>query len=127
MYGKYYFPDCIPSKNIAAGDIIPNKNLLPASVCTDANMVTAGKLVGAGQAYIDMGLYKNNTKAPTAQTVARDIVARIDGLYSEHYQSLTDTYALDASTLFTEFYFDVNDQHKITLGLRYTKIPRKLK
>ena len=34
---------------------------------------------------------------------------------------MTDTYALDASALFTEFYFDVNDQHKITLGLRYTE------
>ena len=69
---------------------------------------------------IDAGLFNALTTKPSPATVARDIVAGIDGLYSEHYQSLTDTYALDASALFVSFYFDVNDQHKITLGLRYT-------
>ncbi len=110
-----------------AGQTVPNSQLLPSSVCTPANMVTANALVGAGQTYIDAGLYASNSTAPSAQTVARDIAARIDGLYSEHYQSLTDTYALDASALFTEFYFDVNDRHKLTLGLRYTEDTKEVK
>ena len=113
---------CTESIDLGAGPV-SNATLLPAAVCTPANMVTANALVGAGKATLaagDLNPYKGNANV-TAQDVARDIVSRIDGLYSEHYQSLTDTYALDASALFTEFYFDVNDQHKITLGLRYTE------
>ena len=78
------------------------------------------------QGFIDAGLYAA-TPNTTALDVARDMAMRIDGLYSEHYQSLTDTYALDASALFTEFYFDIGDQHKITLGLRYTEDTKAVK
>jgi outer membrane receptor protein involved in Fe transport len=119
---------CTESINLGAG-LVSNATLLPASVCTPANMKTANALVGAGQATLDAGPfnpYAGNANV-TAQDVARDIVSRIDGLYSEHFQSLTDTYALDASALFTEFYFDVNDQHKITLGLRYTEDTKSVK
>ncbi len=117
------FPVGVPG---VGGTTVANSALLPATVCTDTNVATANKLVGAGQAYIDAGLYGANTNV-TAQDVARDIVSRIDGLYSEHYQSLTDSYALDAQALFTEFYFDVNDQHKLTLGLRYTEDTKAVK
>ena len=127
------FPVAIPSKGIEAGDTLANKDILGSTICSQANIDTANILVGAGQAMIDAGLYSAlatgnpSQVTPTAQTVARDIVARVDGLYSEHFQSLTDTYALDASALFTEFYFDVNDQHKITLGLRYTEDTKEVK
>ena len=120
---------CTESTNIPGTGVVSNKLLLPATVCTDANMKTANALVGAGAATLGAGAlnpYAGNDNV-TAQDVARDIVSRIDGLYSEHYQSLTDTYALDASALFTEFYFDVNDQHKITLGLRYTEDTKEVK
>ena len=110
-----------------AGDVIPHAAALGSTICSTQNIATGAALIAAGQAYIDAGLYAANSTAPTATVVAQDIVARIDGLYSEHYQSLTDTYALDASALFTEFYFDVNDQHKLTLGLRYTEDTKAVK
>ena len=110
-----------------AGDVIPHAVALGSTICSPTNIATGNLLIAAGQQFIDAGLYKNNSQAPTAATVARDIVARVDGLYSEHYQSLTDTYALDAQALFTEFYFDVNDQHKLTLGLRYTEDTKEVK
>ena len=34
---------------------------------------------------------------------------------------MTDSYKLDSTALFTEFYFDVNEQHRITAGLRYNE------
>ena len=111
----------------SAGDVIPHAVALGSTICSPTNIATGNLLIAAGQQFIDAGLYKNNTTEPTAATVARDIVARVDGLYSEHYQSLTDTYALDAQALFTEFYFDVNDQHKLTLGLRYTEDTKEVK
>ena len=56
-----------------AGQTVPNSSLLPASVCTTANMATANALVGAGQAYIDAGLYAGTT-APSTNGY-RDIAA----------------------------------------------------
>ena len=34
---------------------------------------------------------------------------------------------MDASAIFTEFYFDVADNHKLTLGLRYTEDKKKVR
>ena len=90
-------------------------------------MVTALNLVGAGQAYIDAGLYAKTLKYQRHMLLLEILLLEIDGFYSEHYQNVTDTYALDASALFTEFYFDVGDQHKITLGLRYTEDTKSVK
>nr|ADD93882.1 hypothetical protein [uncultured marine bacterium MedDCM-OCT-S08-C1463] len=109
-----------------AGQTLPNSALLPAGTCTGTNRNTINLLLGAAQGFIDAGLYAA-TPNTTAIDVARDMAMRVDGLYSEHYQSLTDTYALDASALFTEFYFDIGDQHKITLGLRYTEDTKAVK
>ena len=109
-----------------AGKTLPNAALLPAGTCTGTNRDTINKLLAAGQGFIDAGLYAA-TPNTTAIDVARDMAMRVDGLYSEHYQSLTDTYALDAKALFTEFYFDIGDQHKITLGLRYTEDTKAVK
>ena len=56
-----------------------------------------------------------------AMPLALDKIARIDGLYTEHFHNETAPFKLDASAVFTEFYFDVADNHKLTLGLRYTE------
>ena len=50
-----------------------------------------------------------------------DMVARIDGTYTEFFNNDTKDYSLDAQAIFTEFYFDVADNHKLTLGLRYNE------
>ena len=68
-----------------------------------------------------------DTDAPTgaelvaSQAAALDKIARIDGVYTEHFHNETKPFKLDARALFTEFYFDVADNHKLTLGLRYTE------
>ncbi len=69
-------------------------------------------------------LYVAAGLAPAGVTdlgIAYDAVARIDGLYSENFKNVTEAYGLDSSSIFTEFYFDVGDQHKLTLGLRYNE------
>ena len=57
---------------------------------------------------------------PTAY-VAADMIARIDGTYTEFFNNDTADYSLDAKAIFTEFYFDVADNHKLTFGLRYNE------
>ena len=56
-----------------------------------------------------------------AQGAYLDRVARIDGVYTEHFHNETAPYTLDTKAIFSEFYFDVADNHKLTLGLRYTQ------
>ena len=63
---------------------------------------------------------------PTAY-VAADMIARIDGVYTEFFNNDTADYALDAQAIFTEFYFDVADNHKLTLGLRYNEDRKSIK
>jgi len=62
-----------------------------------------------------------------AMPLALDKIARIDGLYTEHFHNETAPFNLDASAIFTEFYFDVADNHKLTLGLRYTEDKKKVR
>ena len=57
----------------------------------------------------------------TNVAIAYDMTARIDGLYTENFHNVTERYGLDSAAIFTEFYFDVGDQHKLTLGLRYNE------
>lgn len=80
-------------------------------------LTTAGK-VKAAAGYPDV--------VPTAY-VALDMVARIDGTYTEFFNNDTADYALDAQAIFTEFYFDVADNHKLTLGLRYNEDRKSIK
>ena len=56
-----------------------------------------------------------------AQPIAMDKIARIDGVYTEHFHNETKPFKLDSRAIFTEFYFDVAENHKLTLGLRYTE------
>ena len=91
----------------------------------DAATIAAGLAVVGGIGALS-GLIADAT-APTAaellasQTAALDKINRIDGVYTEHFHNETKPFKLDASAIFTEFYFNVADNHKLTLGLRYTE------
>ena len=91
----------------------------------DAASIAAGAAVVGGIGFLS-GLVADAT-APTAaemlasQTAALDKINRIDGVYTEHFHNETRPFKLDASAIFTEFYFNVADNHKLTLGLRYTE------
>ena len=61
------------------------------------------------------------TEMAASALAALDKISRIDGVYTEHFHNETKPFKLDASAIFTEFYFDVADNHKLTLGLRYTE------
>lgn len=86
-------------------------------------VINDGKALVAALAQLKP-LYVAAGLAPAGVTdlgIAYDAVARIDGLYSENFKNVTEAYGLDSSSIFTEFYFDVGDQHKLTLGLRYNE------
>ena len=86
-------------------------------ILTGQGIVDAAKQIG--------DLYRSplgfNQANITNLAVAYDMAARVDGLYTEHFHNVTERYGLDSKAIFTEFYFDVGDQHKITLGLRYNE------
>ena len=79
-------------------------------------MATAGKIAAL-----------NSYPLTAVPAVAMDMVARIDGTYTEFFNNDTADYALDAQAIFTEFYFDVADNHKLTLGLRYNEDRKSIK
>ncbi len=41
--------------------------------------------------------------------------------YILSFSTITESYKLDSSAIFTEFYFDVADNHKLTAGLSYNE------
>ena len=61
------------------------------------------------------------TALGASQAVALDKISRIDGVYSEFFHNETKPFNLDSRAVFTEFYFDVAEGHRLTLGLRYTE------
>ena len=61
------------------------------------------------------------TALGASQAVALDKISRIDGVYSEFFHNETKPFNLDSRALFTEFYFDLAEDHRLTLGLRYTE------
>ena len=65
--------------------------------------------------------YAANSITTTTAAVAHDMISRIDGLYTEFFHNDTPKFTLDAKAIFTEFYFDVADNHKLTFGLRYNE------
>ena len=97
--------------------------------CTEAavtggNALLQNPAVIAGAAALTAGIKGapfNSAATVTPFDLANDMVSRLDGLYTEHFHNVTDSYKLDSTALFTEFYFDVNDQHRITAGLRYNE------
>ena len=74
-------------------------------------LTTAGKIKAITPAYANV---------PVA-AVAMDMISRIDGIYTEFFHNDTPKFTLDAKAIFTEFYFDVADNHKLTIGLRYNE------
>ena len=83
---------------------------LLAAFTPAATLVSAGIQAGGGAA-----------NRVTPLQFAHDAISRIDGLYTEHFHNITDSYQLDSKALFTEFYFDVSDNHRLTAGLRYNE------
>lgn len=61
------------------------------------------------------------TALGVSQAAAIDKISRIDGVYSEFFHNETKPFNLDSRAIFTEFYFDVAEGHRLTLGLRYTE------
>ena len=88
---------------------------------TAGNIATGKGIVKAVKPIADGFREKLGNANITDLAVAYDMVARIDGVYTEHFHNVTERYGLDSKAIFTEFYFDVGDQHKLTLGLRYNE------
>ena len=88
------------------------------------NLLLENKAIIAGAEALTAGIQGapfNGSGTVTPFDLANDMVSRMDGLYTEHFHNVTDSYKLDSTALFTEFYFDVNEQHRITAGLRYNE------
>ncbi len=101
----------------------------PAGPCT-AGVIAQGKALVAAAglakaAYVASPLPGTDANL-TNVGIAYDMTARIDGLYTEHFHNVTERYGLDSSAIFTEFYFNVGDQHKLTLGLRYNEDEKEI-
>ena len=101
----------------------------PAGPCT-AGAIATGKAILANPAIVSgaetlTGIIAANggSATVTPMSVAQNMVSRIDGLYTEFYKNVTDSFGLDSASIFTEFYFDVNERNRLTLGLA-TKIPK---
>ena len=99
----------------------------PAGPCT-AGAIATGKAILANPAIVSgaetlTGIIAANggSATVTPMSVAQNMVTRIDGLYTEFYKNVTDSFGLDSSSIFSEFYFDVNERNRLTLGLRYNE------
>ncbi len=90
--------------------------------CTALETGTGEAMVG-GFAAASGGLLSVDTAQNQAVARAQMLqrVARIDGVYTEFFNNETAPFILDAEAIFTEFYFNIADRHKLTLGLRYTQ------
>tara|TARA_B100000900_G_scaffold317411_1_gene276435 strand:+ start:24 stop:3836 length:3813 start_codon:yes stop_codon:yes gene_type:complete len=98
--------------------------IAPGVTC-DAGTVSKGKRFMATAAKVKAA--KSYPDALPVAYVATDMVARIDGTYTEFFNNDTADYSLDAQAIFTEFYFDVADNHKLTFGLRYNEDRKAVK
>ncbi len=90
--------------------------------CTALQTGTGNAIVG-GFAAASGGLLSVDTAQNQAVARAQMLqrIARIDGVYTEYFHNETAPFQLDAEAIFTEFYFNIADRHKLTLGLRYTQ------
>ena len=101
-----------------------NSTAAPCSqaAVTTGNLLLQNPVVVAGAAALTTaiaGAGGSGTVRPF--DLANDMISRVDGLYTEHFHNITDAYKLDSSAIFTEFYFDVNERHRLTAGLRYNE------
>tara|TARA_B100000900_G_scaffold415198_1_gene444207 strand:+ start:1 stop:2373 length:2373 start_codon:yes stop_codon:yes gene_type:complete len=104
--------------------------------CSQAGVGGLGGLCDAGTVSKGLRFMATAAKVKAAQGVpdavptayvAADMIARIDGTYTEFFNNDTADYSLDAQAIFTEFYFDVADNHKLTFGLRYNEDRKAVK
>ena len=104
--------------------------------CSQAGVGGLGGLCDAGTVAKGLRFVANAAKvkaaagipdAVPAAYVAADMIARIDGTYTEFFNNDTADYSLNAQAIFTEFYFDVADNHKLTFGLRYNEDRKSIK
>ena len=84
----------------------------------DAGTVAKGVRLNATGAAVAAA---NGIPAAATSYMVMDMIARIDGTYTEFFHNNTPKFTLDAQAIFTEFYFDVADNHKLTFGLRYNE------
>ena len=80
---------------------------------------TNAALCAAADANCDAATFAS--EMADSQIRALDKISRIDGVYTEYFHNQTNPFNLNARAIFTEFYFDVANNHKLTLGLRYTQ------
>ena len=95
---------CSASAVAAGNGLLQNPAVIAGATAATAGITAAG---GSGTV--------------TPFDLANDMISRIDGLYTEHFHNVTDAYKLDSSAIFTEFYFDINERHRLTAGLRYNE------
>ena len=98
----------------------------PAGPCTAVAISTGQALLAAftpAATLVSAGIEAAGGAANrvTPLQYAHDAVSRIDGLYTEHFHNITDSYKLDSTAIFTEFYFDLAERHRLTAGLRYNE------
>ncbi len=98
----------------------------PAGPCTATAIATGQALLAAftpAATLVSAGIEGAGGAADrvTPLQFAHDAISRIDGLYTEHFHNITDSYKLDSNAIFTEFYFDLAERHRLTAGLRYNE------
>ena len=94
-----------------------------AGTCTLVQQATGEAIVAGLAGPVGLpGYGEGETPSATNKAVAQAAVlnriARIDGVYTENFNNETAPYILDAEAIFSEFYFNVADNHKLTLGLQ---------
>ena len=107
--------------------------LIVAGIGINDGLLTLAQAAGAGDALAAVAVAQGGgaaasatqiataTAALASQTRALDKISRINGVYSEHFHNETKPFRLESRAVFTEFYFDVAEGHRLTLGLRYTE------
>ena len=97
----------------------------PAGPCTKEAVEGGQKLLAAftpAAAAVTAAIKAAGGSATVTPTqYGQDAISRVDGLYTEHFHNVTNAYELDSKAIFTEFYFDVADRHRLTAGLRYNE------
>ncbi len=114
-------------------DLAKGGALIAAGIGINDGLLTAEQAAGMVDALTAVALQLGGGPAATAAQAATataaqaskvralDKISRINGVYTEHFHNETKPFKLNSRALFTEFYFDVAENHRLTLGLRYTE------
>ena len=128
--------------SVCDADTAANGALLVAGIGINDGIITRTEAAGAEAALVAYAINAGNdgqigtgddgaaatpeqldiaSKAFASKQRALDKITRINGVYSEHFHNETKPFTLDSRAIFSEFYFDVAEGHRLTLGLRYTE------